>query len=129
MTKTQTKPNESADTRSRPRTEAGRWTARRLLDARDRIVNEPPDRTDFLHTVMCQVGMPRRMTDASVFERHCGHVSILLEAGRLWNGKEWVQQPLALRHDAPAGHGAPEFRGDPHAEAAASRSATAPSNS
>jgi hypothetical protein len=69
-------------------------TSRRLIEARERIVNEPPDRTDFLHTVMCQVGMPRRATEARVFERHCGHVSILLEAGRLWNGREWVQQPL-----------------------------------
>jgi hypothetical protein len=34
------------------------------------------------------------MTDARTFERHCGHVSIPLEAGRLWNGREWVQQPL-----------------------------------
>ncbi|MHC5536790.1 replication protein RepA [Singulisphaera rosea] len=34
------------------------------------------------------------MTEARVFERHCGHVSVLLEAGQLWNGKEWVRQPL-----------------------------------
>jgi hypothetical protein len=73
---------------------AGGRTARRLLDAREKILNDPPDRTDFLHTVMCQVGMPRRMTDARQFERHCGHVSILLEAGKLWNGTDWVQQPL-----------------------------------
>ena len=38
--------------------------------------------------------MPRRMTESRVFERHCGHVSVLLEAGQLWNGKEWVRQPL-----------------------------------
>jgi hypothetical protein len=72
---------------------AGR-TDRRLLDAREKIVTETPDRTDFLHTVMCQVGMPRRMTEARTFERQCGNVSILLEAGKLWNGKEWVPQPL-----------------------------------
>jgi len=35
---------------------------RRLLEAGDRIYSEPPDRADFLHTVMCQVGMPRRRT-------------------------------------------------------------------
>jgi hypothetical protein len=38
--------------------------------------------------------MPRRMTDDLNFERHCGHVSILLEAIKLWNGKEWVQHTL-----------------------------------
>jgi hypothetical protein len=38
--------------------------------------------------------MPRRMTDDLTFERHCGHVSILLEAIELCNGKEWVQHTL-----------------------------------
>ncbi|HEY4313819.1 MAG TPA: replication protein RepA [Pirellulales bacterium] len=66
----------------------------RLIDARDQIINERPDRNDFLHTVMCQVGMPRRATEARTFERTSGHISLQLEAGKLWNGKEWVQQPL-----------------------------------
>jgi Plasmid encoded RepA protein len=81
-------------TQTEPKPKVGERTARRLLDARDRILNEQPDRTDFLHTVMCQVGMPRRKTDAREFERHCGHTSVLLEAGKLWNGKTWVEQPL-----------------------------------
>ena len=66
----------------------------RIVEAYDRILSEPPDRTDFLHTVMCQVGMPRRSTEARVFERHNGPFSILLEAGKLWTGKEWKPQPL-----------------------------------
>lgn len=66
----------------------------RLIDARDQILNDRPDRNDFLHTVMCQVGMPRRATEARTFERTSGHISVQLEAGKLWNGKEWVQQPL-----------------------------------
>ncbi len=61
----------------------------RLLDARDQILNERPDRNDFLHTVMCQVGMPRRATEARTFERtSAGDISIQLEAGKLWNGKQ-----------------------------------------
>jgi hypothetical protein len=40
---------------------------RRLLEAHEQIVQQKPDRSDFLHTVMCQVGMPRRATDAKVF--------------------------------------------------------------
>lgn len=71
----------------------GRLT-HRLLNAREKIITQQPDRTDFLHTVMCQVGMPRRMTEARTFERHSGHISVLLEAGRLWNGKDWVQLPI-----------------------------------
>lgn len=66
----------------------------RLLEAHQAITHEPPTRSDFLHTVMCQVGMPRRATDARVFERMSGPFSILLEAGKLWNGKKWIEQPL-----------------------------------
>lgn len=65
-----------------------------LLIAGDQIASEPPDRNDFLHTVMCQVGLPRRATEARTFERHSGHISISLEAGRLFNGREFVDQPL-----------------------------------
>jgi hypothetical protein len=67
---------------------------RRLLLAATQIAEYPPDRNDFLHTVMCQVGMPRRSTEARTFERTSGHLSIQLEAGKLWNGREWIQQPL-----------------------------------
>jgi hypothetical protein len=38
--------------------------------------------------------MPRSKTDSRTFERQCGHVSVLLEAGKLFNGREWVEQPL-----------------------------------
>jgi hypothetical protein len=69
-------------------------TALRLLEAGNRIYLDPPDRADFLHTVMCQVGLPRRRTDAKVFERQSGNVSIRLETGSLYNGKDWIEQPL-----------------------------------
>lgn len=69
-------------------------TQEKLIDAHVRIVREPPDRSDFLHTVMCQVGMPRRSTVARTFERTSGPFSVLLEAGQLWNGKDWIPQPL-----------------------------------
>lgn len=66
----------------------------RILDANFTILNEAPDRNDFLHTVMCQVGMPRKATDARTFERTSGPFSVSLEAGRLWNGEDWLDQPL-----------------------------------
>lgn len=69
-------------------------SAERLLTARQRILTEQAERTDFLHTVMCQVGMPRRMTTERTFERHNGHMSILLEAGKLYNGRDWIEHPL-----------------------------------
>lgn len=67
---------------------------RRLIDASAEIALVPPDKADFLHSVMCQVGLPRRRTEARTFERQSGFVSILLEAGKLYNGREWVEQPL-----------------------------------
>jgi hypothetical protein len=65
-----------------------------LLFAGDRIASEPPDRNDFLHTVMCQVGLPRRATEDRTFERRNGLISISLEAGRLYNGRHWIDQRL-----------------------------------
>jgi hypothetical protein len=76
------------------RTAALTKTEQRLLAANQQISQEPPDRSDFLHTVMCQVGMPRRATTERTFERTSGHISMLLEAGRAWDGKQWIDQPL-----------------------------------
>jgi Plasmid encoded RepA protein len=67
---------------------------KRLLENGLAIREAPPDRNDFLHSVMCQVGLPRRATDAKTFERQNGPFSILLEAGKLYNGKGWVEHPL-----------------------------------
>jgi hypothetical protein len=48
----------------------------------------------YLHAVLCQVGMPRKRTDSLSFERTNGSASLLLTAGKVWNGREWVQQSL-----------------------------------
>lgn len=58
------------------------------------IRDAPPDRIDFLHSLLCQTGLPRRRTPDRVFERRNGHASILAEAGSLWDGSAWVEQPL-----------------------------------
>ena len=67
---------------------------RRIVDAGEAIALDPPDRADFLHAVLCQVGMPRKNTESRLFERHSGGASMILEAGRLWNGREWIEHPL-----------------------------------
>lgn len=67
---------------------------RRTIDAAAEIMQEPPERADFLHAVLCQVGMPRSKTDAREFERESGHVSMRLEAGSLYDGRRFVPQPL-----------------------------------
>lgn len=70
-----------------------RETARILRFAAD-IVESPPDQPDFLHTVLCQVGLPRRATAELKFERRNGLASLLIEAGSLYSGQKWLQQPL-----------------------------------
>jgi hypothetical protein len=60
------------------------------------ITERPTDRPDFLHAGLCQVGLPRSRVPDLTFERTSGKASILLQAGKLWDGDrgEWVQQPL-----------------------------------
>jgi hypothetical protein len=69
-------------------------TVRRVISTSVEISQEPPDRADFLHAVLCQVGMPRKATEARVFERWQGNVGLSLEAGRLGLGGRFVDQPL-----------------------------------
>lgn len=66
----------------------------RILDASEDIADTLPDRLDFLHGVLCQVGMPRRRQESRTFERRSGNVSLFLEAGRLWDGQAWIEHPL-----------------------------------
>jgi hypothetical protein len=65
--------------------------------------NEPPAvsimETDgpepqFLHSVLCQVSLPRNPTRETMFTRSCGHVSITLRAGPLFDGVKMAPQPL-----------------------------------
>jgi hypothetical protein len=69
-------------------------TVRRMVGAAADIMQDPPERADFLHAVLCQVGMPRKRTEGRTFERHSGTASMLLEAGRLWHRGSWKEQPL-----------------------------------
>lgn len=70
-------------------------TLRRVANTAGEIMTDPtPDKVDFLHAVLCQVGMPRKKCDSRVFERSSGAVSLLLEAGRTFQRGKWVEQPL-----------------------------------
>ncbi len=65
-----------------------------LLIAGDQIRQEPPDRLQFSHSVLCQVGIPRKHTPERRYERSNGNLSLLIEGGSLWNGLSWIEQPL-----------------------------------
>ena len=48
----------------------------------------------FLHAVLCQLGLPRNPTLSKTFERTSGRASLSLQAGRAYDGMKWVEQPL-----------------------------------
>lgn len=49
---------------------------------------------EFLHSVLCQVSLPRNPTKERVFVRTSGAVSVQLKAGDYFNGIAWTPQPL-----------------------------------
>ena len=68
---------------------------RKLLDsAADIALGSTSENAVFMHTVLCQVGLPRRAVDGTSFERRSGGAALLVEAGRLWDGTQFVQQPV-----------------------------------
>lgn len=48
----------------------------------------------FQHGIMCQVSLPRSRQQGRTFERSFKNASILIEAGRIWDGFSWVEQPI-----------------------------------
>ncbi len=63
----------------------------RLLDAAS---GDDEQELVFQHSVLCQVGMPRRAQEGRTFERRSGNVYVKLFAGELFDGETWVEQPL-----------------------------------
>lgn len=54
---------------------------------------EPEDAT-YQHSILCQVGMPRKKVEGNRFERRSGSASLVLHAGEMWDGRIWKMQPL-----------------------------------
>ena len=73
-----------------------RRVVKRLLDSREAILDREPDQIDFQHTVLCQTSLPYRPTDARVWEREQGSVSLRIEAGAARHpvSRKWVDLPL-----------------------------------
>jgi Plasmid encoded RepA protein len=53
-----------------------------------------PENPQFLHALLCQLGLPRKKIAERVFERTSGRASMLIEAGNWYNGKTGEPQPL-----------------------------------
>jgi hypothetical protein len=72
--------------------------AKRLIDAHTEIIDAPTDDIAFLHSILCQTGLPYRPTDKRVWIRDQGIASLLIEAGhaRHPDTGKWVE--LGLPH-------------------------------
>jgi|tagenome__1003787_1003787.scaffolds.fasta_scaffold20968677_3 hypothetical protein len=72
--------------------------AKRLIDAHTEITDSPADDIAFLHSILCQTGLPYRPTDKRVWIRDQGIASLLIEAGhaRHPDTGKWVE--LGLPH-------------------------------
>lgn len=46
------------------------------------------------HSVLTQCGMPRKRTESATWQRRNGQASLLMRAGDLWDGVQWVSHPL-----------------------------------
>jgi hypothetical protein len=68
----------------------------KLISAGVIIESDPPsgDEMNFMHSIMCQVGLPRSKVAGDRFERSCGNAALLVKAGELWDGKQFVQQEI-----------------------------------
>jgi hypothetical protein len=68
--------------------------ADRIVDAAVKIASEDDLDIVFRHGIFCQVGLPHSRQTERVFTRSFKNASIIIEAGRLWNGYQWVEHPL-----------------------------------
>src|SRR4029079_10438829 len=58
------------------------------------LASEGGSDPQFLHAVLCQLGLPRNPTANRTFERTSGRASLSLQAGRTFDGMKWIDQPL-----------------------------------
>lgn len=67
---------------------------RRIIDAAADIIEHQCDSPTFLHSVLCQVGLPRSQTTARTFQRSTGNAVIEVEAGKLYRRGKLVPAPM-----------------------------------
>lgn len=67
-----------------------------LLRRAVEIADQRPRSEDvqYMHSIMCQVGLPRSAVAGRTFERQCGGVALKVCAGELWDGERFVEQAL-----------------------------------
>lgn len=48
----------------------------------------------YMHSIMCQIGLPRSAVEGKVFERVCGNAGMYITAGALYNGTTFIPKPI-----------------------------------
>lgn len=76
-----------------------RWPTKkadRLIAVSAEIAGKSPTSEDmtFIHSTLCQLGLPRKKVEGTKFVRQCGKAALMITAGELWNGRRFVQQPI-----------------------------------
>lgn len=66
----------------------------KVAEAGALIESEPPDDIGYMHAVLSQIGLPRSKFVGPRFERTSGRASLVIESGRLWNGRAWIEQDM-----------------------------------
>ncbi len=66
----------------------------RLCDAGATIKMQPTRSIAYMQPSLCQVYWPRSKPLERVYVRTEGNASLRLEAGQLWDGQNWIAQPL-----------------------------------
>lgn len=70
-----------------PRTLILKEAARAIEESRPK-----GEEVSYLHSILCQIGLPRAKVDGDTFERHSMGNALEVRAGKIWNGRELVQQ-------------------------------------
>ena len=73
-------------------------TTKRLIDAHVEIIDSQPDEKAYLHSVLCQTGLPYRPTDLRRWQRRQGAASLLIEAGSALDPRTGDFVELGLPH-------------------------------
>jgi hypothetical protein len=73
-----------------------RMTADELRQRMDRreAAKEKPDSVEYQHSLLCALAFPRSRQESREYRREWQGRSLVLEAGSLWNGNDWIPQPL-----------------------------------
>ena len=66
----------------------------RIITAAVEIEQDDPLEIVYQHSLFCQVALPRRRPEGRTFERSYRNGSIRMQAGELWDGHKWLEQPL-----------------------------------